>query len=42
MVELYLIYPNNDHGSDIILKELTKRKSYKKFKIFPSIRLNII
>ena len=24
-----LIYPNNDHGSDIILKELTKHKSYK-------------
>ena len=33
-----LIYPNNDHGSDIILKELKKHKSYKKFKIFPSIR----
>jgi UDP-N-acetylglucosamine 2-epimerase (hydrolysing) len=33
-----LIYPNNDHGSDIILKEISKFKSYKKFKIFPSIR----
>ena len=33
-----LIYPNNDHGSDIILKEITKHKSNKKFKIFPSIR----
>ena len=33
-----LIYPNNDHGSDIILKEMSKFKSYKKFRIFPSIR----
>jgi UDP-N-acetylglucosamine 2-epimerase (hydrolysing) len=33
-----LIYPNNDHGSDIILKEMSKYKSYKKFRIFPSIR----
>ena len=33
-----LIYPNNDHGSDIILKEISKYKSYKKFRIFPSIR----
>lgn len=33
-----LIYPNNDHGSDIILKEITRFKNYKKFKIFPSIR----
>lgn len=33
-----LIYPNNDHGSEIILKEMSKYKSYKKFKIFPSIR----
>ena len=33
-----LIYPNNDHGSEIILKEISKYKSYKRFRIFPSIR----
>ena len=33
-----LIYPNNDHGSDIILDEIKKLKKNKKFKIFPSIR----
>ncbi len=33
-----LIYPNNDHGSDIILNEIKKLKKNKKFKIFPSIR----
>jgi len=33
-----LIYPNNDHGSDIILNEIKKYRNYKKFKIFPSIR----
>ena len=33
-----LIYPNNDHGSDIILNEMRKYITYKKFKIFPSIR----
>jgi len=33
-----LVYPNNDHGSDIILEEMSKYKNYKKFKIFPSIR----
>lgn len=33
-----IIYPNNDHGSEIILKELSKHKNYDKFRIFPSIR----
>ena len=33
-----VIYPNNDHGSKVILNELLKYKNYKKFKIFPSIR----
>ena len=33
-----LIYPNNDHGSEIILKEISKYKNYNKFRIFPSIR----
>lgn len=33
-----LIYPNNDHGSDIVLNEMKKYINYKKFKIFPSIR----
>ncbi len=33
-----LIYPNNDHGSEIILKELIKYKNYEKFRIFPSVR----
>ena len=33
-----LIYPNNDHGSDMILNEIKKLKKNKKFKIFPSIR----
>jgi UDP-N-acetylglucosamine 2-epimerase (hydrolysing) len=33
-----LIYPNNDHGSEIILNELIKYKKYNNFRIFPSIR----
>ena len=33
-----LIYPNNDHGSEVILKEMSRYKNYKKFRIFPSIR----
>lgn len=33
-----IIYPNNDHGSKIILNEISKYKSCKNFKIFPSIR----
>jgi len=33
-----VVFPNNDLGSEIILNELTKLKSNKKFKIFPSLR----
>ena len=33
-----LVYPNNDSGSDIILKELLKYKNHNNFRIFPSIR----
>ena len=33
-----LVYPNSDHGSDIILNQISKYKKYKNFKIFPSIR----
>ena len=33
-----IIFPNNDFGSEIILKEIYKLKSNNKFKIFPSIR----
>jgi len=33
-----IIYPNNDLGSEIILKEIHKLKSNNKFRIFPSIR----
>lgn len=33
-----IIYPNNDIGSKIILKELLKLKKNNKFRIFPSIR----
>ena len=33
-----IIFPNNDLGSEIILKELYKLKNNKKFRIFPSIR----
>ena len=33
-----VIYPNNDHGSDIILEEYKALNSKKKFKIFPSMR----
>jgi len=32
-----IIYPNNDHGSDFILKEIKKREFNKKLRIFPSI-----
>lgn len=32
-----IIYPNNDHGSEYILKELLSRESVKRFRIFPSI-----
>lgn len=33
-----VIYPNNDHGSDIILEEYKALNGKKKFKIFPSMR----
>ena len=33
-----VIYPNNDKGSDIILKEYARFKKKKNFKVFPSIR----
>ncbi|EKO3593983.1 UDP-N-acetylglucosamine 2-epimerase (hydrolyzing) [Vibrio metschnikovii] len=33
-----VIYPNNDHGSDIIIKELERLKGNEKFKVFPSLR----
>lgn len=33
-----LIFPNNDLGSDIILKEYDRLEENKKFKIFPSLR----
>lgn len=33
-----VIYPNNDTGSSIILKEYKRLINYKKVKIFPSIR----
>tara|TARA_Y100000816_G_scaffold203667_1_gene150070 strand:- start:1675 stop:2799 length:1125 start_codon:yes stop_codon:yes gene_type:complete len=37
-INYVVIFPNNDHGSKIILNELLKYKNYNKFKIFPSIR----
>ena len=33
-----IIFPNNDLGSEIILKEIYKLKNNNKFRIFPSIR----
>jgi len=33
-----IVFPNNDLGSEIILKEIYKLKSNNKFRIFPSIR----
>lgn len=33
-----VIYPNNDEGSSIILKEYSRITNNKKFKIFPSMR----
>lgn len=33
-----VIYPNNDHGSSIIIKELERLKNNKRFKVFPSVR----
>ncbi len=33
-----VIYPNNDSGSDIIIKEYEKIRNNKRFRIFPSLR----
>ena len=33
-----VIYPNNDSGSEVIIKAIDKLKSNSKFKIFPSVR----
>lgn len=33
-----VIYPNNDHGTEIIIKEFDKFKENEHFRVFPSIR----
>ncbi|GHB22032.1 UDP-N-acetylglucosamine 2-epimerase [Shewanella indica] len=33
-----VIYPNNDHGSEIIINELKRLSDNPRFKVFPSIR----
>ncbi|CAM2735470.1 UDP-N-acetylglucosamine 2-epimerase [Shewanella algae] len=33
-----VIYPNNDHGSEIIISEIERLRKLSNFKIFPSIR----
>jgi UDP-N-acetylglucosamine 2-epimerase (hydrolysing) len=33
-----VIYPNNDHGSEIILKELERLADNERFRVFPSLR----
>lgn len=33
-----VIYPNNDHGTEIILNEYSRLKNNKKIKIYPSMR----
>ncbi len=33
-----VVYPNNDHGTDIILSELKRCKNHPRFLIYPSIR----
>ncbi len=33
-----VIYPNNDHGTEIILEELKQLHANRRFKIFPSLR----
>lgn len=33
-----VIYPNNDHGSDIIINELKRLEGHSRFRIFPSVR----
>ncbi len=37
-LDYVLILPNNDSGSEIILKEYQKLKKFKKFRILPSMR----
>lgn len=32
-----VIYPNNDHGSEVIITEYLSRLSSKKFRVFPSV-----
>lgn len=36
-----VIYPNNDHGSDIILHELRRLKDCERCRVFPSIRFEL-
>ncbi|EGR1119509.1 UDP-N-acetylglucosamine 2-epimerase [Vibrio parahaemolyticus] len=33
-----VIYPNNDHGSEVIINELSRLKNNDRFRVFPSIR----
>ncbi|EPX6929509.1 UDP-N-acetylglucosamine 2-epimerase [Vibrio alginolyticus] len=33
-----VIYPNNDHGSEVIIKHLDRLKDNERFKVYPSIR----
>jgi len=33
-----VIYPNNDHGSEIIINELSRLKNKSNFRVFPSLR----
>lgn len=33
-----VIYPNNDHGSELIIKELKRLEGMDNFRVFPSIR----
>lgn len=33
-----VVYPNNDHGSDIIINEFQRLKGHSRFRVFPSIR----
>jgi UDP-N-acetylglucosamine 2-epimerase (hydrolysing) len=33
-----VIYPNNDYGSDVIIKELERLKGHERFRVFPSLR----
>lgn len=37
-VNYIVIYPNNDHGSEIIIEELERLKGNAKFRVFPSVR----